>query len=153
MTQADLEVLSGFADVWERVSGQRLGEVASEAVRWEAVLQGLLDHALGCGGLARYAAGAHRRKLLALAKEAEGIFRRLHTAYFLETGDIFLGETQAEFASYTPYNLRKLCKNAVKLAQCLQKAEREGNLPVEDAGEIVMGHENALKELLGACLR
>ena len=88
-----------------------------------------------------------------LAAEAREAFGLVQTECFLETGDVFHGGLVCNFASYTPYNLRKLCKNAVNLAGLLQKAKEEGCLPVGDAGKCITDHEKVLKELLRQCLQ
>ena len=153
MTQEDLAVLAGFGAVWERVSGQRLEAPPAPSVAWEDVLDGLYEYWKDCGSLAARAVGGCRMRLLCLAAEAKEAFRRLQTEYFLETGDVFVAAVVCNFASYTPYNLRKLCKNAVKLAGLLQKGSEEGCLPVADAGKCLARHEEIIKALLTECLQ
>ena len=153
MTQEDLAVLENFGTVWERVSGQHLERPREDAVTWEMLLGALEAYWRGCGRLSVLARGSHRSRLIRLAAEAREAFGLVQTECFLETGDVFCGGLVCDFASYTPYNLRKLCKNAVKLAGLLQKAKEEGCLPVGDAGKSITDHERVLKELLGECLR
>ncbi|MBQ3257570.1 MAG: hypothetical protein IJA67_09170 [Oscillospiraceae bacterium] len=153
MTQEDLEVLAGFGAVWERVSGQHIETEAVSKLSWEELLCALHDYWVGCRELANCAAGTHRRRLLALAGEAKTLFQSMQTEYFLDTGDIFVSVNEKSFASYTAYNLRKLYKNAVNLAELLQKAEEAGCLPVGDAGSTAARHKAQLKKLLGECLQ
>ena len=124
MTDADLEVLSRFEVVWERVLSGKAAESASPYTSWEPVLQGLWELERGYEALSRRAAGREKQRLQCLAAETRAMFDGLHTAYFLETGDIFLTKDVCDFASYIPYNLRKLWKNAVNLAELLQKGEK-----------------------------
>ena len=153
MTQADLEVLSRFGAVWERVSGERIADSPVPSVAWEDVLGGLYGHWQGCKKLSRCAAGRHAGRLRCLAKEAARLFNMAQTAYFLETGDIAQVAANENFASYTPYNLRQLYQNAVKLAELLQKTREADGLSVEDARETVGKHGEVLRELLSECLK
>ena len=153
MTQEDLAVLAGFDAVWERVSGQHLEKVHEPSVLWTELLGELERYWQGCRRMSILARGRHRYRLERLTAEARKALCMARTECFLDTGDVFHGELVCDFASYTPYNLRKLCKNAVNLAGLLQKAKEEGCLPVEDAGKCLTDHERVLKELLGECLR
>ncbi len=153
MTQEDLAVLAGFNRVWERVSGQRIDSAPAAFADWEDVLNGVYGHWRSCVSLSAWAVGMPRKRLIGLAGEARELFRNLQTEYFLETGDIFQPRMSENLASYTPYNLQKTYKNAVKLAERLQKAAEACNVSVGDAGGIITDHENALKELLRDCLR
>ncbi len=153
MTQEDLDVLAGFGAVWERVSGERIDSPPVSCVTWEDVLDGLYRHFHGCRGLAAGAVGEPRRRLMRLSAETKRLLRRLETEYYLETGDIFISVNEESFASYTPYNLRKLCKNAVNLAGLLQKGAENRELSVGDAWKTVSDHAQVLKSLLGACLQ
>ena len=129
MTKEDLEVLANFGAVWERVSGASLGEAERQGDTWAELLQGLEQHWQGCRQLSVLAVGSHGKRLQKLAREAERLFRRVQTERFLEAGDLVYGGENLIFASYTPYNFRKLCKSAVKLAEHLQKAEEDEGFP------------------------
>ena len=153
MTQEDLDVLAGFGAVWERVSGQRLEQTAELAVTREEVLQGLYDHWRDCGGLAVWAAGPERNRLLRMVGEARELFRRGQTECYLATGDVFQPVMHGNLASYTPYNLQKLYKNAMKLADCLQKQQGTCGVFVEDAWKTVSAHAETIKILLMDCLQ
>ena len=153
MTQEDLEVLAGFGAVWERVSGRPMESASPETVNWEELLDGLYEHWHNYASQAKWAAGMPRRRLLRLAEETNVLLRRLQTEFYLETGDAFQGAMHENLASYTPYNLQKMCKNADKLAERLQKAAETCNVSVGDAGERIRCHVKVLKELLGDCLR
>ncbi|MBR4078184.1 MAG: hypothetical protein IKK17_06230 [Oscillospiraceae bacterium] len=153
MTQEDLAVLGNFGTVWERVSGQRVETAHEPSVSWTELLGELERYWQGCRKLAALAQGSHRSRLMRLAAEARKALSMARTECFLDTGDVCCGELVCNFASYTPYNLRKLCKNAVNLAGLLQKANGEGCLPVEDARKCITDHERVLKELLRECLQ
>lgn len=153
MTQADLNVLEGFGAVWERVSGERIDPLPAPTVTWEEVLEGLYVHWEGCAALTRWAVGTQRKQMLRLAGEAKKMFCRAQTEYFLETGDIFNTVVAYNLASYTPYNLQKLCKNAEKLASLLQKHQETCSVSVGDAQKTVITHANTLKSLLEECLK
>ena len=153
MTEEDLRVLQSFGAVWERVSGERIACEDEQSVTWQQLLQGVFDHWRDCAGLAKCAHGRQRRTLLCMAEAARAIYRELQTEYFLETGDVFISVNGENFASYTPYNLRKTWKNAVELAKLLQRAENAGCLPVKDAGKTVSDHAEGLKGLISCCLQ
>ena len=153
MTQEDLAVLAGFDAVWERVSGQPLEKVHEPSVSWTELLGELERYWQGCRKLTALAHGSHRCRLERLTAEARKALSMARMECFLDTGDVCCGELACNFASYTPYNLRKLYQNAVNLARLLQKAKEEGCLPVEDAGKCITDHERVLKKLLGECLR
>ena len=153
MTQEDLAVLAGFDAVWQRVSGQPLEKVHEPSVSWTELIGELERYWQGCRRMSILARGSHRYRLERLTAEARKALSMARTECFLDTGDVFHGEVVCNFASYTPYNLRKLCKNAVNLAGLLQKAAAEGCLPVEEAGKCLTDHARVLKELLRECLR
>ena len=153
MTQEDLAVLAGFGAVWERVSGERIDPLPAPSVTWEEVLEGLYAHWQGCSALAVWAVGTQRKQMRRMALEAKKLFHHGQTEYFLETGDIFLTSSNCHFASYTPYNLQKLCKNAEKLARLLQKHQETCSVSVGDAQKTVIVHTNTLKRLLEECLQ
>ena len=153
MTQEDLDVLAGFGAVWERVSGQRLEQTPTPSVTREEVLQGLYDHWWDCAGLAVWAVGPRKKQLLRMAGEARDLFRRGQTECYLDTGDVFQPVMHGNLASYTPYNLQKLYKNAMKLADCLQKQQGTCSVFVEDAWKTVSAHAETAKKLLMDCLQ
>lgn len=153
MTQEDLEVLAGFGAVWARVSGQHIETETEPKLSWEELLRALHDYWAGCRELANCAAGTHRRRLMELAGEAKSLFQTVQTEYFLDRGDVFVSVNEKSFASYTPYNLRKLYKNAVNIAGLLQKAREEEWLPEAAAENMIAAHKNVLKGLLRECLR
>lgn len=153
MTQEDLAVLAGFDAVWERVSGQQVEISHKPSVSWAELIGELERYWQGCRKLAALAQGSHRGRLMRLAAEARKALSMARTECFLDTGDVCCGGFVCDFASYTPYNLRKLYQDAVNLARLLQKAKEEGCLPVEDAGKCITDHERVLKELLRECLQ
>ena len=151
MTQEDLDVLAGFSSVWERVSGERLESASVPSVTREEILNGLYAHWRNCTSLAVCAVGTQRKRLLELAEAAKELYQSLQTEYFLETGDIFATVIGKSFASYTPYNLRNSYKNAVELAELLQRAEDTCSVPVGDAAKTIKFHGSTLKALLQEC--
>ena len=153
MTEEDLAVLANFAAVWQRVSGERVLLPAGGKLTWEEILQELQDYCHGCSQLAHFACGSHRKCLQRLATEAKGVFCRAQTEWFLQDGDLVYGVQEGIFASYTPYNLRKLYKSAAKLAERLQKAERDEGFPLDGAWAVIVRHGESLKELLQGCLQ
>ena len=123
MTEADLMGLEAFESVWARVQAGK-AEVSPEGQSsLEPVLQGLYDLWRGYTAVGAAASGRMRRCLRSLGTETRSMFRELQTGYFLEKGDIFIPSETTNFASCTPYNLRKLWKNAINLAERLQNAE------------------------------
>lgn len=123
MTEADLMVLESFESVWARVQAGKAEVPPEGQASLEPVLQGLYDLWRGYTAVGAAASGRMRRCLQSLGTETRSMFRELQTGYFLEKGDIFIPSETTNFASCTPYNLRKLWKNAVNLAELLQKAE------------------------------
>lgn len=153
MTEADLEVLSRFETVWARVMTGKRSERASQTTQWESLLQGVYAQWRGCRALGRRASGAEQRRMLALAREAGSLYHRLETEYFLKTGDIFITSDGPDFASYTPYNLRKLWNHATKLAESLQNASEEDKQLFSEAAALMNAQGDALKGLIRDCLR
>lgn len=153
MTEADLEVLSRFESVWERVLSGNAPEAAPRWEAWEPLLQGVYDHACCCRMLSRRTAGREKERLISLAREAKRVLGELQTVYFLETGDIFLTKENCNFASYTPYNLRKLWKNAINLAGDLQNAAEADGTPFGEAAETMKGQAEVLKGLIARSLQ
>ena len=153
MTQEDLAVLAGFDAVWERVSGQPLEKVHEPSVSWTELLGELERYWQGCRKLTALAHGSHRCRLERLTAEARKALSMARMECFLDTGDVCCGELACNFASYTPYNLRNSCKNAMKLAEHLQKAEETCGVAVGDAWKTVSSHGDILKILLKECLQ
>ena len=46
---------------------------------------------------------------------------KIQRYYFLKTGDVYFADATANFASYTPYNLRKLWQITVENGEMLKK--------------------------------
>ena len=153
MREEDLAVLAGFDAVWQRVLSGKGQTEQTGAVKWEPLLQGMYDQWKQLDGMARCSRGGERDALAHLSEQARSCFCELQTACFLDTGDVFVTAKTCNFASCTPYNLRKLYQDAVNLARLLQRAKEEGCLPVEDAGKCITDHERVLKELLRECLQ
>lgn len=153
MNQTDLEVLSRFEEVWRRV--QRSSAVSAE--ERDTGIKELMDSLCyqwnGCRQLAMCACGREKTCLLSLSEQIKKQYRLLQLHYFLKEGDVYFSDASPNFASYTPYNLRKLYKNAVNIAGLLQKAREEEWLPEAAAENMIAAHKNVLKGLLRECLR
>lgn len=122
MNQRDLEVLSRFDDVWQRVQNQSAPRSCEEIGLLETSMDGLEYLHSGYCQLARRAAGETRRRLNRLSEHTAKCFSRLQFRYFLETGDLYNGATSVNFASYTLVNLRILWQSASEYREKLQKA-------------------------------
>lgn len=153
MTEADLEVLRNFEAVWERVMTGASAEPVPRWAAWEPLLQSVYEHWQNCQMMSRRTAGMEKYCLHRLAEETKEVFNHLQTDYFLETGDIFLTREMRNFASCTPYNLRKLWKNAIKLARDLQNAIDEDGTSFEKAAETIYRQADVLKDLIYQSLR
>lgn len=153
MTAEDLAVLSRFEAVWERVMTGKTSEPDGQGMELETILQELYALRRGYLSLGCAASGRERACLRALAEETKSLFDGLQTEYFLETGDIFLTMESCDFASYTPYNLRKLWKNAIKLAELLQNSSLAAAAPYKDTAESLQCQAGKLKQLLRQSLK
>jgi hypothetical protein len=138
MREEDLAVLAGFDAVWHRVLLGKSGAEEDGQPPWAELLQGMYDQWQGLRCMAKCACGSARFTLFGLCAEARRSFCALQTACFLDTGDIFVTAATCNFASCTPYNLRKLYQNAEKLAEDLQNARRQ-------EGDIMAGAASAME--------
>ena len=152
MLEEDLAVLAGFDAVWQRVLLGKSDAEQDNGQQWAELMQGMYDQWQGLRCVAQCACGSVRHRLFCLCAEARRSFCALQTACFLDTGDIFVTAETCNFASCTPYNLRKLYKSAAKLAERLQKAEQDEGFPLDGAWETIVRHGESLKELLEDCL-
>lgn len=157
MDQQDLNVLSGFEEVWERVQtggsrGQRdaSGELKQPMEQMYSLWDGLRQ-------LADRTVGWQRRRLLMLAERIRKRFARWQLRYFLETGDVYDARSSFRFASYTPYNLRKLWQSAMESEEKLRnshlKADETFVAEVEALQEEFLLQAKALEELLAQLLQ
>lgn len=128
MEQRDLEVLSRFEEVWQRVQHGRGEETEREYRDVEAVMDGLHYRWKGCRQLAFCTCGREKARLLTLSEEIKKQLLRLQLHYYLETGDIHCSDTLSNFASYTPCNLRKLWQSTVENEEMIKKCNLNGNL-------------------------
>lgn len=153
MREEDLAVLAGFDAVWQRVM---LGKSCSEEggqQQWSELLQGMYDQWQGLKCMAQCACGVGRHTLYCLCTEARRSFCALQTACFLDTGDIFVTAATCNFASYTPYNLRKLYQNAEKLAGLLQNASMKEDCAFAEAASAIQRQIVCLRRLIGCALQ
>lgn len=122
MEQTDLEVLSRFEEVWQRV---QQGKPAQQTQPEHGGVEMLMDrlHYQWCGfrQLAACTCGTEKHRLLGLAEGIKKQFLRLQLEYFLKKGDIYITGDSPNFASYTPYNLRKLWQSTVENVETMKK--------------------------------
>ena len=126
MNQTDLEVLSRFEEVWRRV--QRSSAVSAE--ERDTGIKELMDSLCyqwnGCRQLAMCACGREKTCLLSLSEQIKKQYRLLQLHYFLKEGDAYFSDASPDFASYTPYNLRKLWQSTVENEEWLKKCNLKG---------------------------
>lgn len=153
MNQADLERLSSFSAVWQRVQGNAdTQEVPQKQKDMITLLDGANYAWSGYAALANVSYGETRQKLIRLARETKTVFQQLQVQYFLQEGDTYTAGQTANFASYTSYNLRNLWQNTTNLAQICD------GMPVDDCltygwgfsciRETFLQHARTLEQLL-----
>lgn len=157
MEQRDLEVLSRFEEVWQRVQHGKEETTKPTHEDIEAVMDGLHYQWKGCRQLAFCACGREKARLLALSEGIKKQFLGLQLQYYLETGDIHCSETSPNFASYTPCNLRKLWQSTVENEERIKKCNLNGNLhlvaKIQAMDAQLRRQKSELEALLGALLR
>lgn len=127
MEQHDLEVLSRFEEVWRRVQQKEPEEKETADHVLEPLIDGLVYQWRGCRRLAACTCGTEKARLLALSDRIKKQIRTLQLQYFLKEGDVYFSEADPNFASYTPYNLRKLWQSTVKNAERIKTCNLNGN--------------------------
>ena len=153
MLEEDLAVLAGFDAVWQRVLLGKSDAEEGDGTQWSELLQGMYDQWQGLRCMAKCACGSARHMLFFLCAEARRSFCALQTACFLDTGDIFVTAETCNFASYTPYNLRKLYQNAEKLAGLLQNASMQEDCALAEAASAIQRQIVCLRRLIGCALQ
>ena len=153
MREADLAVLAGFDAVWQRVQQGKSNAEENRQMQWGELLQGMYDQWKWLGDLAKCSSGEVRQMLLSLRAEARRCFCGLQTACFLDTGDIFVTAETCNFASCTPYNLRKLYQNAEKLAGLLQNASMQEDCAIIFAASAMERQKLCLRQLISRALQ
>lgn len=157
MEQRDLEVLSRFEEVWQRVQHgkEETTEPTYEDVK--ALMDGLHYQWKGCRQLAFCTCGREKARLLALSERIKKQFSALQLQYYLETGDIHCSGVSPNFASYTPYNLRKLWQSTVENEGRIKKCNLNGNLHLVAEMEAMDAQfscqKTELEAMIGALLR
>ena len=153
MLEEDLAVLAGFDHVWQRVqSGKQQTVTASDDCPRE-LMQGMYDQWKWLGELAKCSCGEVRDTLSCLCAQTHRCFRELQTACFLDTGDVFVTTQTCNFASCTPYNLRKLYQNAEKLAGLLQNASMKEDCAFQLAASVMERQRVCLRRLICRALQ
>ena len=153
MREEDLAVLAGFDAVWQRVLSGKGQTEQTGAVKWEPLLQGMYDQWKQLDGMARCSRGGERDALAHLSEQARSCFCELQTACFLDTGDVFVTAKTCNFASCTPYNLRKLYQNAEKLAELLQNASMQEDCAFVYAASVMERQCVCLRRLIRCALQ
>ena len=152
MREEDLAVLAEFDAVWQRVQHGKQPE-RETAMDWGDLLRGMYDQWKWLGDLARCSCGEVKYTLSRLAAQAHRCFSDLQTACFLDTGDVFTACETCNFASCTPYNLRKLYQNAEKLAGLLQNASMHDDCALVSAASAMERQCVCLRGLIRRALQ
>ena len=127
MKQPDIGALSRFEAVWQRVQNEKTLPQKTEIRNMEALMDGIYDRMTGCRSLAEQADGCAGKRMTELCEQLGRRYSRLQLLYFLETGDVYFARCTTKFASYTPYNLRKLWQTTVENQKMLESCELNGN--------------------------
>lgn len=157
MGSTDFEVLSHFEEVWLRVQHGQTERKDSREAALEALMDGLHFQWSGTRQLAKCTCGAEKRCMQELSERIKKQFYVLQLYYFLKTGDIYHSSVSPNFASYTPYNLRKLWQSTVENEERIKKCNLNGNLhPVAEIEAVdaqFRRQKTELEALIGALLR
>ena len=125
----DLTGLSSFETVWQRVQNGKTEEKVAPYADLERLMDGICSLVKDTRRLGELACGEERKCLQEQARRMKKRYDRLQVYLFLMTGDLRFSDHTAKFASYTPYNLRKLWQITVENADLLKKCnlhESEG---------------------------
>ena len=157
MNQTELEALSHFDAVWQRVQKEKQQTSQDAMVDLEEWMTQLYSYLCGCFQLAQMACGEVRNRLFGMHRRMKKRYAALQLWYFLETGDIHFASCDVRFASYTPYNLRKLWQSNVKNTEMAEKCNLNDDLKL--AAEIqalkseLLQQKVLLEQLIGSCLQ
>ena len=127
MDREDIEILSRFETVWQRVQREQNVPTEADDGGIEAVLNGLHYRWHGARQLAMCTCGWEKNRLLRLSDQIKKQFQTLQLRYFLKEGDLFMASARPNFASYTPYNLRKLWQSTVENAESVRNCNLKGD--------------------------
>lgn len=157
MGSTDFEVLSHFEEVWQRVQRGQTERKESREAALEALMDGLHFQWSGTRQLAKCTCGAEKRCMQELSERIKKQFYVLQLYYFLKTGDIYHSSVSPNFASYTPYNLRKLWQSTVENAETLKNCNLNDDLDLvaelREMEEEIERQKMEIKELIGRLLR
>lgn len=157
MEQTDLEVLSQFEAVWQRV--QRSNQVSEENSMgdMQMLMDALYDRMCGCSQLAKFSCGTSKKRLMEMSQQLRRRYANLQLWCFLESGDIHFANETTKFASCTPYNLRKLWQSTVKNMEMIEKCSlNEDAKLVAEFQEMKQEFEQqkqVLEEIIGQFLK
>ena len=153
----DLESLSHFAQVWERVTGASCPLPMSGAPLEERLMDRLYTMWQGyrCMGLG--AVGGTRHTLLQLAEEARNCFRALQTERFLQGGEVYHPSKTCNFASCTMSNLRKMWEDACEMTEMLHSVAVDAGNPYAEtckiAESVMHRHRDRLRCMISRCMK
>ena len=153
MREEDLAVLADFDRVWQRVQQEKGQTEEKPSVCWQELLQGMYDQWKWLGDMTKCSHGEVRDVLNTLCKQARRCFCELQTACFLDTGEVCVTAQTCNFASCTPYNLRKLYQNAEKLAGLLQNASMQQDCAFVLATSVIERQRVCLRRLICRALQ
>ena len=158
MQQRDLEWLSGFDTVWQRVmAGESCAVGGDSTGELEQLMEEVYYAWNGYRQLARCSCGWLQCRLQELCREAREVFRGLQTEYFLQTGELYHPPESEIFASCTISNLRKLWKNASEVTKKLHSVQRnDGGAQgerLQAAEELFASHQDRLRCMIGQLMQ
>jgi len=140
MDRTDLEILRNFEQVWQRVQKDKAGQTETNHQELEALMDGLADCWQSSRKLAYHTCGTQKIRLMRLSERIKKQYDCLQLHYFLKKGDIHFCKPMSDFASYTPYNLRKLWLSTVKNEELLK------NCILHENDEVIAGLEEMKTE-------
>lgn len=157
MDQTDLEILRNFEQVWQRVQKEKTQQTENDDQALEALLDGLGSWWLSSRKLACLTCGTQKNCLMELSNRMKKQYDRLQLHYFLKKGDIYFCNSTWNFASYTPYNLRKLWLSIVEnekfLKKCMLNEGEEVMTMFEDMKKELSAQKIELELLIGTLLQ
>ena len=157
MNQTDLEILSHFEEIWSRVRKGNESISPRSECDVETMMTLLWEYMWGCLRLGQRICGEPRRQLSEMHHQLKKRYARLQLRWFLRTGDIHFAGNEMNFASYTPYNLRKLWQTNVQNTEMAEKCKLHEDMEfaeeIQEMKEEVLRQRAILEDLIGKCLR
>lgn len=128
MESADLIGLMNFEAVWQRVQNEKADTKIESAKQLERLIELTYERMCGSKRLAQLTCGGERKRLMQLSECLKKRYVRWQLLCFLMTGEVHFASCDANFASYTPYNLRKLWQSTVENAELIEKCNFPENM-------------------------